>query len=360
MMQRATAVVLSLFFVASCSGTDDYELQVLREKVEAYEATIESTTTVVIGTSTSALGTTTPPVSTTTEAEEYLTVVSGGETFNILFDYLGGAVPGSDGFDFPDQNTFVMDSDGANVRLLIDNDFTVEFNPFETVWSPDGTKIAFNSKRDGARNIYAIDLDRSSVQQLTDTTGSNSDPDWSPDGTKIAFDGWRDDDNSYVANIYVMDQDGSSVQQLTANRGLNFSPDWSPDGTKIAFSSNRDGFHNIYVMNQDGSSVQQLTANDNCGSRDPQWSPDGKRIVYSVGNATGERSCSIPTGIALILIDGSGFQQLSAGFLPRWSPDGTQIIFSSSRWGETEIFSFDLTSSAVVSLGVEGFVSDTR
>ena len=64
---------------------------------------------------------------------------------------------------------------------------------------------------------------------------------WSPDGTKIAFTTDRDGD----WEIYLMDNDGSNPIRLTDSIGLDWKPIWSPDGTKIAFQSQRDGNYEV-------------------------------------------------------------------------------------------------------------------
>ena len=53
----------------------------------------------------------------------------------------------------------------------------MDLNP---AWSPDGTRIAFQSKRDGDWDIYVMDTDGGNVQQLTDGPGMGWDPSWSP------------------------------------------------------------------------------------------------------------------------------------------------------------------------------------
>jgi TolB protein len=58
---------------------------------------------------------------------------------------------------------------------------------------------------------------------LTDNPAWDGKPAWSPDGTKIAFVSDRDGNG----DIYVMNADGSNVIRLT-NEGYNFEPSWSP------------------------------------------------------------------------------------------------------------------------------------
>ncbi len=76
------------------------------------------------------------------------------------------------------------------------------------VFSPDGTKILFASGRAldgsdaantaGRSNIWLMNTDGSSATPLTSLTAAlgSSDPVWSPDGTKVAYDSDRAFDGS--------------------------------------------------------------------------------------------------------------------------------------------------------------------
>ena len=100
-----------------------------------------------------------------------------------------------------------------------------------------------------------------------DANTSNQAPVWSPDGSRIAFDRSRDGD----FDIYVMNADGSGLVQLTHESGIDARPAWSRDGRSITFHSNRARpvtasatdtiFLDVYVMAADGSNVRRLTAN---------------------------------------------------------------------------------------------------
>ena len=75
-------------------------------------------------------------------------------------------------------------------------------------------------------------------------------PSVTPQSSKIAFASLRD--GNY--EIYVMNADGSAQARLTNDGAVDLEPAWSPDGSKIAFTRGSD----IFVMNPDGSAAAQL------------------------------------------------------------------------------------------------------
>jgi len=87
-------------------------------------------------------------------------------------------------------------------------------------------------------------------------------------GSRIAFESVRDGNGE----IYVMDADGSNQTRLTNNPADDGSPAWSPDGSRIAFYSDRDGNYEIYVMDADGSNQTRIT-NNPAGDAFLDWSP---------------------------------------------------------------------------------------
>src|SRR5581483_4213871 len=53
-------------------------------------------------------------------------------------------------------------------------------------------KIAFTSDRDGRYQLYVMNADGTGQSRLTTDAGNDAGPAWSPDGTKIAFTSNRD------------------------------------------------------------------------------------------------------------------------------------------------------------------------
>ncbi len=262
-------------------------------------------------------------------------------TFNMVDDWNHGFSPDGSRIAFSsdrdgDREIFVMNVDGTGVVQLTHN-YTDESGGS---WSPDGSRIAFSSDRDGDFEIFVMNVDGTGVVQLTRDDALDRDPQWSPDGSRISFTSDRDGD----FEIFVMNADGTDPLQLTDNDHNEWTASWSPDGTRIAFDSDRDGDFEIFVMNVDGTGVIPLTGNDKPDYA-PRWSPDGTRIVFgSDPDHIGGRDVSYHGALEVMIMnaDGSGLRPLTRhtayDWGGSWSPDSTLIAFTSDRDGDREIF----------------------
>ncbi len=157
---------------------------------------------------------------------------------------------------------------------------------------------------------------------------------WSPDGTRIAFNADYDDpdltDRTAIWDIYTMNPDGSDVTKLTHSVGLEGDPGYSPDGKLLAFDSAEPGRQGIWVMNaQDGSDERLVSATPPGFEPDfgPRFSPDGTKIVF----ARGQAFAGLSWGLWTVNLDGTGLTQITPPDMspakPAWSPDGSTIVF---------------------------------
>ena len=190
--------------------------------------------------------------------------------------------------NYVDHDIYVMAANGSNVQRLTDHGAD-EGGPH---WSPNGEMIAYVKMEyfseqglieNPAWDIYVMNADGTDQNQLTKDPSYELEPSWSPDGTRIAF---ISDRNGQNFDIYVMNADGSNVTQLTDDSANEFGPVWSHDGKQIVFNSDRNGNVQLFMISIDGSHLVQLTK-DSSNSAYADWSPDGKRIVFESDRDTG-------------------------------------------------------------------------
>lgn len=104
-----------------------------------------------------------------------------------------------------------------------------------------GGKIVFSRLVSGVlgagnTELFVMNADGSGVAQLTHSPYGDIEPAWSPDGSRVAFQSNRDG----TFEIYVIGADGTGETRLTFNPARDSYPSWTADGG-ILFESDRDG-----------------------------------------------------------------------------------------------------------------------
>jgi len=170
------------------------------------------------------------------------------------------------GSDVDNNDLIVIKTGGGGERDITNNAGVDDAQPN---WSPDGSRIAFTSNRDGDYEIYTARPDGSHVHQLTvNADFFDGRPNWSPDGKKLAF----FSDRTGNGAIWTMRaDDGTHLKQITFG-GSDFNPAWSPDGRMMSFASFRTGFADIFTMRANGADQTNLTNNPEFGF-DCDWQP---------------------------------------------------------------------------------------
>ena len=256
-----------------------------------------------------------------------------------LFD--GVRVPGTwadmllaaDGTLLYAEGSAVEEGGGAVQRLLVvDLDGNEEAlplapRPINTVsWAPDGRSVAYSflSGPGTPHDLYTYNVTLGTTPRQLTFEGANQNGVFSPDGTRIAFNSEREGTDDYDLFVKTLDDDVPARSIITLERNqeptqwpldtllvfesgggpgdrdlwmLNLSnPDSarpeaylsseanlraimiSPDGTLAAYASNETGVPEVYIRSFPDPG--ERTPVSQGGGRDPRWSPDGNTVYY--------------------------------------------------------------------------------
>jgi Tol biopolymer transport system component len=201
-------------------------------------------------------------------------------------------------------------------------DSGLHFNPRI---SPDGARIAFDQYDTGTQTtqLWVGDVSRGVQTRLTSTPGSNSGAVWSPDGSRIAF----QSDRKHQADVYVRAL-GGTEEAITDAADQRIPIDWSRDGR----------FLTIFDREGGGNRQIRLSAISVSGDRKPlvivptvpgllgggRLSPDGRWLAYDT-DESGRNEVYVVS-----FPDGQGRVQISSagGTNAKWSRSGREILYT--------------------------------
>ena len=293
------------------------------------------------------------------------------------------------------SNLWIINFDGSEHRALT----TGSYGDSSPRWSPDGTRLAFVSDRDGKPQLYLRWMDTGESAKLTDLENPPSGISWSPDGKQIAFTSlvsaappkiatmpsapegakWADPPRVYedlvyrfngpgylkpgYSQIFVIAADGGAPRQLTTGKfphgpgvgdfGGSYAA-WTPDGKSLIVSMNGtpdfqyDAFHTeLFEISLADGSVKQLTHRVGPNAS-PDVSPDGKLIAYTgyddryQGHQT--------TYLYVCNRDGSNPRLVTPKLdrdvsTPHWSADSKGLFFTYAEQGDTKLAYLPLDAS---------------
>lgn len=154
---------------------------------------------------------------------------------------------------------------------------SVDANPR---WSPDGTRIAFISNRDGKSELYIIDANGGEARQLTKLAGSIADFDWHPSGQRL------------VIAFTPRDEEAREREEKKKKGDPGFEAPMVREIHRLYYKLDGAGFipkgrSHLWSVDAETGKAKPLTDDDRYDEGEPRFSPDG-RWIYFASNRTAE------------------------------------------------------------------------
>jgi hypothetical protein len=202
-------------------------------------------------------------------------------------------------------------------RIVDDNAQNFHARP-----SPDGSRIAFDSDREGTRAVFVADADGEHVRRMSGD-GFAALPSWSPNGRQLAF-VKAEADKPRVWNLWTADVSSGDLRRITSNEnGQPWGGSWFPDGRRLAYGQESQL---VLIDVETGARQTFATPVANRLVRSPAVSPDGRKIIFQVPR-DGTWMFDVRTKAMRRVLDDPTAEEYS------WSPDGRRVAFHSRRTG---------------------------
>ncbi|CAM2070376.1 PD40 domain-containing protein [Sulfidibacter corallicola] len=148
------------------------------------------------------------------------------------------------------RHIYVMDEHGGNVKRLTHGSATYHGSP---IYDPAGERIAYVKNEGTGYELRLMDPTGKPLGVVTRDASRIYGLWWSPDGKWLAYNAERD--GAY--EIFKIEVDGGKPIRLTHNRSIDHLPVWLSQD-RLVFTSYRGGPEEVYEMNADGSMVKKV------------------------------------------------------------------------------------------------------
>jgi eukaryotic-like serine/threonine-protein kinase len=192
--------------------------------------------------------------------------------------------------------------------------------------SPDGTKLAFSSRRSGNRDIWVRDLRTAKETVVSLPPGPSFNPKFSPDGNALAY---REAEKQTSVG-YAVSLAAGSPERICEDCS---DYDWSHDKKKLlVLGTSPAGISVVDLASKQGMALLNHPAYI---LWNPRFSPDDHWVSFSATMTSRARIFVAPFRSAglvpepewIAITDGAWDDK------PRWSPDGAILYFISQRDG---------------------------
>ncbi len=282
------------------------------------------------------------------------------------------------------SSLWVMPAGGGQAKALTDKKGSLSSPRL----SPDGTKMAYFSSKDGSLGLWIMDADGSNKRMITELEKSNAylgmtgnDLCWSPDGKTLAYTAagprhYKNDPSPgtfptgnevmvvdrvlFKSFYYYSDMRRTHVFLASAAEGKPrqissgdydyHSISYSPDGRWIACVSNQTGRadynanNDICLLSTSGDKMKRITRTIG-PEYTPSWSPDGESILY-LGRDRDHRSKESDAELYKVCVipkEGGDMVNLTEPLdrwssSPVWTENGEKVFFTAQNHGRVGLY----------------------
>ena len=226
---------------------------------------------------------------------------------------------------------YTMNIGGDRQKRLIKSNS----NDRRPTWHPYKDIIIFESDRTGQSEIYKYDLEtRKTSVILLSLHGNKTHAQFAPNGVEFIFnlEGTEKD-----FDIYIAHSKGKKPKKIVDDAFMNLNPRYSPRGDNILYSSNKNNEREtdvIYLYNYITNERSRLSYFKD-HSFNPNWSFDGREVAYaaSIKDETSEIFTMRNDGIDKKQITFNNTEDI----LPSWSPNGQNLLVTRNLKGKNQI-----------------------
>ena len=156
-------------------------------------------------------------------------------------------------------------------------------NNSNPIWSPDDSRIAFSSNRNGIPDLYQKSSSGTGSEEplYLEPTSAKLASDWSLDSRFIAFSAIGMTTKSGY-DLWTLSLADRKPQVFLSTPASEVQSRFSPDGHWLAYVSDESGKQEVYVQPFPASGGKWQISTT--GGKEPVWSRDGKELFYSTGD----------------------------------------------------------------------------
>ncbi len=144
--------------------------------------------------------------------------------------------------------------------------------------APDGKTFLSSIDMAGHKQLVLFNLGGRAIDRILTSEANDTNGRWSPDASRIAF----ASDRNGISEIFIWNTNSLKLEPLAGLQGKSCSgPAWSHSGDQLAFACMMGNGHQIFTAKSDGSAAAQLTfSGDNI---EPAWAVGDSLLVFSTG-----------------------------------------------------------------------------